>query len=73
MGWNINPKTGIERRGYVSVSLCLTIDGTKLGCVPSFGISRDQAMRDATAHAKRWMRRQSTEHPMYETLQKLAV
>jgi hypothetical protein len=72
MGWNLNPKTGIERKGYVSVSLCLTLDGHQLGCVPGYGVSRDQAIRDATAHAKLWMRRQSSDHPMYATLQDLA-
>jgi hypothetical protein len=62
-GWAINRGTGIVMAGYASVSLCLTLDGRRLICIPGAGPTSTEALRDAVAAVNAWIRRQPPTHP----------
>jgi hypothetical protein len=68
MGWTINPQTGVNRPGYVSVSFCLIIEGRKHVCLPGFGYTVTEAVADVVRSANAWIGKQEASHPLYRTL-----
>jgi hypothetical protein len=69
LGWTINPQTGINRRGFASVSLCLIIEGRKHICLPGFGQTITEAIADVVHNANTWMGKQQKSHPLFRQIQ----
>jgi hypothetical protein len=68
-GWAIDPRTGVVWPGYVSLSLCLMIDGRRHVCVPGAGPTLDEAIRDAVIAANAWIQHQRPTHPVRRAIE----